>query len=319
MALIAYDCTGKGLNITTLSLTEIGDCQINDIEPTKEETYIQLLQLSEFDKIQITQCKIEIDRTIYYCGMHSHVLIVQNERKVYLNEVGENRCYNMHQTGTTMIGNAMITHLAPNQTSHHSVTLAGTLTVDGKCEGAQYSDGYETWSSVVVQAAVKISLRNFEAAVKRSSNTLILPSGTHCSLSTRGCMDSEGGETFCPPLSTDSCHFDRYDILYEGTAIRLTPREETTQPGPTVYSVTTADTTFALTRTTEINVCGYKLYNTEHPKLLILETQPGKTFRIRARVSVDNLDIFSYVNSKFVYVEKHMKTQLNNLYRDIME
>jgi len=50
-ALVAYDCTGKGLNITTLSLTEIGDCQINDIEPTKEETYIQLLQLSEFDKI----------------------------------------------------------------------------------------------------------------------------------------------------------------------------------------------------------------------------------------------------------------------------
>jgi len=132
-------------------------------------------------------------------------------------------------------------------------------------------------------------------------------------------MDSEGGETFWPSKSTDSCHFDRYDILYEGTAVRLIPREETTQPGPTVYTVTMADTMFVLTRTTEMNLCGYRLYNTEHPKLPILETQPGKTFRIRARVSVDNLDIFSYVNSKFVYVEKHIKTQLNNLYRDIMK
>jgi hypothetical protein len=87
---------------------------------------------------------------------------------------------------------------------------------------------------------------------------------------------------FWPPINMDSCHFDCYDILYEGTAIRLTPKEATIQPGPTVYTVTTADTTFALTRTTEVNLCGYKLYNTEHPKLLILETQPGKTFRIRA-------------------------------------
>jgi hypothetical protein len=66
-------------------------------------------------------------------------------------------------------------------------------------------------------------------------------------------------------------------------------------------------------------VCGYRLYNTEHPKLLILETQPGKTFKSRTRIAVDNLDIFSYVNSKFVFVEKHMKTQLTKLYRDIME
>jgi hypothetical protein len=76
---------------------------------------------------------------------------------------------------------------------------------------------------------------------------------------------------------------------------------------------------FALARTTETNVCGYKLYKMEHPKLLILETQQGKSFRTRTRITVDNLDIFSYVNSKFVYVEKHMKTQLTRLYQDIME
>lgn len=29
--------------------------------------------------------------------------------------------------------------------------------------------------------------------------------------------------------------------------------------------------------------------------------------------------IFSYINSKFIYVEKHIKTQLTQLYRDIME
>lgn len=86
-----------------------------------------------------------------------------------------------------------------------------------------------------------------------------------------------------------------------------------------MYTVTTKETTFALTKTTEISLCGYTLVQTEHPKLFILETQRDHTFKIRSRISVDNLDIFAYVNSKFVYVEKHIKTQLTRLYRDIME
>lgn len=78
-----------------------------------------------------------------------------------------------------------------------------------------------------------------------------------------------------------------------------------------VYTVTTRDTTFALTKTDEFNICGYR---TEHPKLLILEIQRGRAFKVCSRISVDNLDIFSYVKSKFVYVEKHVKTQLTQLY-----
>jgi len=34
---------------------------------------------------------------------------------------------------------------------------------------------------------------------------------------------------------------------------------------------------------------------------------------------VNNFDIFTYVNSKFTFVEKHVKTQLTQLYRDMME
>ncbi|KAH0944997.1 hypothetical protein HN011_008029 [Eciton burchellii] len=39
----------------------------------------------------------------------------------------------------------------------------------------------------------------------------------------------------------------------------------------------------------------------------------------KRKISVNNLDIFAYVNSKFVYVEKHIKNQLNKLYMNIME
>lgn len=61
LALIGYDCTGKGLNITTLSLIDVGECNVDLIEPIEEETYIQLMQVSDYDHTQVTQCKVEVD------------------------------------------------------------------------------------------------------------------------------------------------------------------------------------------------------------------------------------------------------------------
>lgn len=61
------------------------------------------------------------------------------------------------------------------------------------------------------------------------------------------------------------------------------------------------------------------VYNfaTEHPKLFILESEKGVSFTQR-KVATDNLNIFAYVNSKFIYIEKHIRTQMKLLYHDIL-
>lgn len=315
--LVGYDCGGEGLNITTLSLLDIGNCDMQDIEPNKEERYIQLMQLAEYDKTTVVQCKIEVDRIIHYCGMHSHISMVQNGRKEYILEIGEQPCRRLHETGTITIGNAILDKIMRNATNLRSAMLAGSVTMDGKCSGSQYSDSYGEWENVFVQASIKITLRTFEASVKRSTNNVMLPAGTRCDLGPGYCIDSDGAENYWTPLPVDSCHFDRYDILYQGFATKLTPRAN--QTSPVIYTVTTQETTFALAKTAELSLCGFNLIQTEHPKLFILETQEGRVFKTRTRIAVDNLDIFSYVNSKFIYVEKHIKTQLTQLYRDIME
>lgn len=79
--LTGYNCKGEGLNITTLSLLDVGHCDLEDIEPNKTDVYVQLIQLSDFGKTRVTQCRVEVDRTIYYCGMHSHISLVSNSRK----------------------------------------------------------------------------------------------------------------------------------------------------------------------------------------------------------------------------------------------
>ena len=64
-------------------------------------------------------------------------------------------------------------------------------------------------------------------------------------------------------------------------------------------------------------MCGYLIQRTEHPKLFIVENHKGLILPARNEISTENLDIFSYVNSKFVYVERHIRTQLSRLYHDI--
>lgn len=163
---------------------------------------------------------------------------------------------------------------------------------------------------------MKFTLQNYLAPIKLATNQIILRSGHHCSASDGFCLDTEGGDTFWSTIPEDNCHFNNYDVLYEGLANKLSSKDH---PGSIIYTVTTQETTFALTKTTSFSLCGYTLQRTEHPKLFIMETGKDDKFKSQKHVAVDNLDIFSYVNSKFIYVEKHLKTQMTQLYKDIIE
>lgn len=224
----------------------------------------------------------------------------------------------MHRDGILSLSNGnTIDNLRVNTTTTRSVLLAGSLNNDGACEGASYSDPYESWNGVIVQAIIRITLKSGFVPVRSNSEKVSLRSGTVCTLSVGSCLDMEDGNTFWQIIPSSACTFKRYDVLYEGIAQKT--REENVTNAPTIYSLITQDTTFALTKTTEIKNCGFTLLRTEHPKLFIMETQPGNTFAQAKPVSVENLDIFAYVNSKFGYVEKHVRTQINAMYKDIMQ
>jgi len=182
--LIGFDCGGHGLNITILSLLDIGDCELAEIETSAEETYVQLAQLSDYDKTRVHQCKVEVDRTIFYCAMHSHISVVQNGRRVYpvKHRLSNTACQRLHKTDTLSIGgSAIISRASPNSTTTSiSINLAGSMDYNGRCSGTQYSDPYGTWDTVVVQATIKIILGDFEVPIERASSHLILPSSQRC-------------------------------------------------------------------------------------------------------------------------------------------
>jgi len=91
VGLIKFDCGCHGLNITTLSLLDIDDYELAEIETSSEEIYVQLLQLLDYDRTKVQQCKVEVDR-ILYCGMHSYISAVQNGRRIYLQTLPITAC-----------------------------------------------------------------------------------------------------------------------------------------------------------------------------------------------------------------------------------
>lgn len=315
-AIIGYDCGSASTNITTLSLLSIEECDIAAPTVHSEKIHIQLLQINEFTSTRVLQCKVEVDRLIRRCGMFSHSMDVHNGKHSYIQEISEFACKRMHHHGTYELGSMYITGLKSNQTSTHPATLAGHVNNDGTCSGTTYSDPYGTWEEVVVLATIKITLQDYEADVKLNTNKIILRSGVNCELGNKHCSDLEGGDTFWDAVPVDTCKYNNYGVLYQGYARRMVDVGNIKE-SKLIYSITTDNTIFSLARKNTIVICGHTLYHTEHPKLLIYETSPNvEIFKKQSHVS--NLDIFTYMNSKFVYVENHIRTQINDLYRNIL-
>ena len=141
-------------------------------------------------------------------------------------------------------------------------------------------------------------------------------SGTICLFSDGHCIDQEGGYTFWNTVPVDNCKFQQYSILYDGLANKVIDHDFDNKQ--IMYSLSTQDITFALTAKSKETVCGYVVIKTEHPKLLIFETTKGESFANYKKISVTNVDIFAYVNSKFVYVEKHLRSRMKQLYKDVL-
>ena len=310
--LIGYDCGSQTVNITTYSLIDVGECDIPDNNITVSKQYIELIQLNEFNNLQVMQCKVEIHRTVYYCGMNSHVSIVRNGEAEYIQDVTEKSCQTMHSMGSFRIGFSNEIHgLRLNDTARRSITFAGSIKDDGRCSGIAYSDPYGSWENVVVQGTVTITLSTKLARVSLQNDQIHLPSGTTCPLTAGTCIDMVGGHTFWKPMPMDSCKFNHYGILYQGFSEKITDLE-------TVYTLITQDITFALATKGTETVCGYTLIRTEHPKLFIFETTKDNSFAATQKVAISNLDIFAYVNSKFVFVEKYIRNEMKYLYRDAL-
>jgi len=124
--LIGFDCSGHGLNI--ILLLHIGNCELAEIETSKEETYVQLLQLSDYERTRIQQCKVEV--APFFTVACTYTSLPYKTVAGYICKRRSNTaCQRLHETGTLSLGrSAIISGASPNSTITSSINFAGSTT-----------------------------------------------------------------------------------------------------------------------------------------------------------------------------------------------
>ncbi|KAL7304774.1 hypothetical protein TKK_0003003 [Trichogramma kaykai] len=262
------------------------------------------------------ECRILIKRSVFYCGMHSHISTVANGEVQYYKEVTRDECERLHATGSYVYQDLVINDIPRNGTITTPHTFAGTTGEFGKCTGeSRYVDAYGTFHDVVVTGWITIDMKSYTAKVDMEADKLQLATGASCTASRRHCVSPDGSEAFWSTVEMGECGINKYSIIYDGYITKIEDVEEEN----VVYTLSMEDRNFALVRKFEENVCGIVIQHTEHTRLMIIESGGRHAPMRQTEIIAHNIDLFEYTNAKFLYVEKHFKGQLKEMYYNIMD
>ena len=119
----------------TYSLLDSGECDFLKEEPQITNTTVEL-QISEFRTVHVIKCKIEIKRTIFLCGMFSHLGPIEHARQEYLYEISNEKCEFIHNMGIFNYDNGhTIVDLKINSSKSVGIDFAGHIE-EKTCSGA---------------------------------------------------------------------------------------------------------------------------------------------------------------------------------------
>ena len=319
--LLGYDCASHIGKYEAYSLAEVGEYDIPDyLQTITTMTHGALLQINDYSRLHVRTCRIEVTRSVYAChsgAFSSHAKVVDNGFARYILELERHQCKGVHELkAITLLGKVHVQQIKANSTQNVPAMLAGRGGHHGdECADTMYHDAYGSWFKVVVTANINLEVKDYDVSVHLESGKVILPSGVRCDLTNEFCINLDGSTVYWDAIQRENCGNNRYSILYKGPMNKTTEKRREETP---LYSLDTSDVIFAFSHKGVYDICAYKFIRTEHPKLFIVELEEGEDIKFLTTVPTEDLDILTYVNSKFIYVEKHIKRQMNALYRDVI-
>lgn len=312
--LIVYDCKSLDTNITAISTKDIGACPDEKIDYVEKEVNTLVIQRNEFRTHKVFTCIVEVHKTIQHCGMHSHTSAVAGGISTYVHTLGAENCKKMHDTNMLLIHGKLIDKIKINSTTSLTLTLHGLITSDARCKGVSLSENGYTWEDVIVQAAIKITTRQYTAIVKLDDNEIKLQNGLICPFLAGYCIDSTNGETTWEVANDDSCG-KGLTQLYKGKASLVTHKK---QDNLKILVVEQDSNIFALSLQKTTTLCGNTIWQTEHPKILVLLNAFLEFSSMSKTILPQNTDLSIYINSKLLYTEQAYKRSVEKTYSNIV-
>lgn len=316
--IIAYDCTHKDINITSFSLTGVEPCKSDLNNVTTQEMKVQVLQTKHHFDILVHQCKVVFKREVHHCGMHSHISLYANSYKYILKEFTDSECLKLHQTGSLQVYNELfIREIRRNSTSRGKIYVAGSME-GSTCSGTTYYDGQNTFINAVVSYEYEITLRTSLAVLDTTKDELLFKSGLTCDYRASSCIDSLDGFYTWDHLINLDCSISKFSIIYEGLANKTYGSSPSQGISRAMYTAIAGDRMFSIQSISKYEICGSIGYTTDHAGVYIIETNHIPLNKQNVVTHPQDLDIFTYFNSKITLVEHHIQNQINNLYKHLI-
>lgn len=310
-ALLAYNCGRQDAEISAVNLEEVQECPQPASYSKPEEKDIQVIQTRLYQTVAVTTCLIEVDKSIHYCGMESHVSEVWNGRKRTVKFLNRAMCEQVHSDGIFKMYGSTIAGLQANSSKTAWVQITGTVDTDGTCTTGTHIEGGQTYKNVIVTAMVTVTLRDFWAKVSVKENLIYLPSGRTCRFDSQYCADLADGDALWHTLPEAMCKENEYDILFEGrTNFTVIP-----ELNVTYATVAANEHLFALRLGAPTRLCNQDAFMTEHSRLMIImKGRAGYAFkRTTGMMMSSNADLATYINTKAMFQEVTTKQRIEFL------
>lgn len=315
ISLSGYECVHPNTTMKAFDLTSIKPCNISEDNLSYEDKPIQLIEIKRSSSVTINSCRVEVYGVFFHCGMFSHVSLTKESFYNSYVQLSKEECSVMIMTNKLQLLGREFVSLTPENINIRSFDIG--ITDGSSCiDGHSITIGEKYFSNIAGVVSLKIEYSQFVGYKKENDETLTFLNGFNCRFQDGTCMIPQIGILYWDIYTTQECLKAKYNLLYEGSSKKLI--SEHNEYG--VYIVEDHDFLFSLKTKSDIVICGYDGYTTEHPDLIIIESNLKNRYQIESsKLDVSKTgNILTYINTKMVYIERLLSENMNDLYIDLL-
>lgn len=317
LSLTGYECTHPAVNLKTIDLTSVGPCMQDQATLPPTDQNIQLLELIRNEIVEVYSCRIEVLGHIFNCGAFSHLSFTKDSIVNYFYHLDDTSCRKLVKTGSLRLLERDFIGLQEGKINIRKMDIGRSGEKD--CfDNMEFTLNGQTYNDAVAGLTMKIEFSRYNATKKEDADLIILPNGDTCYYTSTTCLLSSYGQLFWNIYPTNTCVQSKVSLLYQGLSKRI---NDLRNHNSSTYIVETVTQVFALKVTQEIQLCGYLGWATEHPDLIIIESDnKGRGFipSLSAQKYLTG-NIITYLNTKIVYIERSITQNIEDIYNDLLQ
>ena len=315
-ALLGYNCSHADIDVTEFSLLEENDCPEHNDVISQERVTVQLVQMRQYKYVHAYA--MQVTRTLRVMACHGYGVTHEITQRVL--SVSANQVMQVYEKGEFSDGLIKLGSIPPNSTYSWNGNLRGYTHEHGWCEGETVRLHGLVYPNSVLVGQYDFVTKDSVVTADLRNDQLKVFGGEICKYSDKHCMSLVYGDIFWSTAESDkNCNPYSYPVLFDGVGlINHYPATSVTE-SKQIITVKSEHYAFSLVLTEKTMICSQQAFATEHALLYIIMVPPhGLRYFKKVKLHPLGINLNTYMDSKFIYVERHLQRQLSELNNNVM-